>query len=127
MTSVASFENVARQIRTTIYPWPPIPVRPPQAQTSYTRAQMNPSKMRLQVLRRDHYRCRSCNRTGDEITLEVREICPRASTIDEMLTLCAQCRSLVEQRDITASDAHDFLEQLRYWVSSVMVMQSKTF
>jgi 5-methylcytosine-specific restriction endonuclease McrA len=99
MTFAAPFENVARKIRTTIYVWAPISLRSQRVRTSYTRARMNASKLRLEVLRRDRYRCRNCNRMGDEITLEVRQICPRASTIEEMLTLCVHCRSLAEHWD----------------------------
>jgi 5-methylcytosine-specific restriction endonuclease McrA len=64
-------------------------------------AQPTPSRMRLQVLRRDNYRCRRCNQTGDEITLEVRQIQPGSSSIKKTLTLCAQCRDVVERSKIT--------------------------
>lgn len=73
---------------------------------------MNPSRMRLQVLQRDRYRCRGCNRTGDEITLEVRQIRPGATGVDEMVTLCTPCRHLVEQWNIAASSGPEFLLQL---------------
>jgi 5-methylcytosine-specific restriction endonuclease McrA len=56
----------------------------------------NASKMRLQVLRRDHYKCRVCHWMGDEITLEVHPVCPSAASIDNMFTICARCRNLIE-------------------------------
>lgn len=44
---------------------------PPRHPTDSVNAAMSPSGMRLELLRRDHYRCRRCNKGGDEITLEV--------------------------------------------------------
>jgi hypothetical protein len=49
------------------------------------------SKLRLCVLRRDHYNCCSCGTAGDEITLEIH---PFAAGIDDpnaLITLCARC------------------------------------
>ena len=69
--------------------------------------QLTSSRARLQVLRRDHYRCRRCNQMGDEITLEVRHIRPGASSIEETITLCAHCRDIVEQSNVVChTDSH---------------------
>lgn len=113
MKLVAPLENVTRKIRTTIYVWAPISLRPQRVGTSQTHARMNPSRIRLEVLRRDCYRCRSCNQLGDEITLEVRQICPGASTIEEMLTLCVHCRNLAKRWNITANSGPEFLGYLQ--------------
>ena len=123
MTFEAAFVNAARKIQTTIWVWAPISLRPHRVRTRYTEARPNPSKLRLQVLRRDRYRCRNCNRMGDEITLEVSKIRPCAATIEEMLTLCVHCRDLAEQRDITAGNIHGFLELLRDRISSAVARQ----
>jgi len=97
MEFVASFESSGLKIRTTISARTLISLRPQRVQVRHIDGRTNASKMRLQVLRRDHSRCRNCNQPGDEITLEVRPIRPGATTIEEMLTLCARCRSLVER------------------------------
>jgi hypothetical protein len=52
--------------------------------------------LRMQVLRRDHYRCRACDKKGDEITLHVYPIRPLGSQVETMVTLCASCQSLME-------------------------------
>jgi len=115
----ATFENAARKIRTALYVRAPISLRPHRVRTRYKESRPNPSKLRLQVLRRDRYKCRSCDHAGDEITLEVCQIRPCGSTIDEMLTLCVHCRDLAGRWNITASDIRDFLEQFHYRVSSM--------
>lgn len=103
MEFISGVENATRKIRTTICAWTPISLHPPRLRSRHIDTQANPSRMRLQVLRRDRYRCRSCNRVGDEITLEVLPIWPRASTIEEMLTLCVHCKKLFEQWNIKPS------------------------
>jgi len=103
MEFISGVENATRKIRTTICAWTPISLHPPRLPIRHIDTLANPSRMRLQVLRRDRYRCRSCNRVGDEITLEVLPIWPRASTIEEMLTLCVHCKKLVEQWNIKPS------------------------
>jgi hypothetical protein len=96
MEFVTNFESAAWKIRTTIGAWASISLLPRRIGVKHYDGRATASRMRLQVLRRDHYRCRNCNRGGDEITLEVRPIRPAATTIEGMLTLCAHCRSLVE-------------------------------
>ncbi len=50
--------------------------------------------LRMQVVRRDHYRCRECGKPGDEITLEVCQ--KRLSDGErETLSLCATCHRAV--------------------------------
>lgn len=106
MEFVASFENTTRKIRTTVRVWgPPCMYK--------ERDRINTSKMRLLVMRRDGYRCRSCGRTGDEITLEVHCIRPAAAEMGEMLALCAHCGNLVNQWCITANSDFEFLDHLQ--------------
>ena len=125
MEFVTSFENNTRRIRTAIHFGGPNRLHPSRPGIRQNDTARNPSKMRLQVLRRDHYRCRSCDQTGDEITLEVRPIRPGASSIEELLTLCAHCRNLVEQWNITASRSPEFLQHLRCQLCSATETQSQ--
>jgi hypothetical protein len=117
MEFVTSVETATKKIRTTIHAWTPISLHP-QRRFRGIAALANTSRMRLQVLRRDRYKCRGCNLAGDEIILEVQQIRPRASTVDELLTLCVHCRNLAEQRKITTDSAREFLQQLCNWVCS---------
>ena len=125
MKFATSFENVTRRIWTTVHVSSPTTLRPNRVRTRYIEAPVNSSKMRLRVLRRDRYRCRSCSQTGDEITLEVRQIQPSASTIEEMLTLCVHCRNLVNQWNIIANSSLAFLEHLRHRLSAIPGTQSQ--
>ncbi len=52
--------------------------------------------LRMRVLRRDRYRCRACDKKGDEITLRVCPIRPLGSHVEASVTLCASCQSLLE-------------------------------
>jgi len=52
------------------------------------------SRLRLQVLRRDRYRCRWCTQAGDEITLEVCQTHADAPDVEGNITLCAYCSAL---------------------------------
>lgn len=53
------------------------------------------NKMRFYILERDHYRCRCCGRSQNEVELEIDHIVPIAkggkSTLDNLQTLCAEC------------------------------------
>lgn len=53
------------------------------------------NKMRFYILERDHYRCRCCGRSQNEVDLEIDHIVPIAkggkSTLDNLQTLCAEC------------------------------------
>jgi hypothetical protein len=48
------------------------------------------TRLRMQVLHRDHYRCRNCGSPGDEITLQVSLVCLNGRR-PEALALCAPC------------------------------------
>ncbi len=52
-------------------------------------------RIRALVLARDHFRCRWCGATGDEIKLEVDHILPRSEggtdSLENLATLCRQC------------------------------------
>lgn len=53
------------------------------------------NKMRFYILERDHYRCRCCGRSQNEVELEIDHIVPIAkggkSTSDNLQTLCTEC------------------------------------
>jgi hypothetical protein len=69
-------------------------------------------KIRLRILRRDRYRCRGCDKSGDEITLTLHQIQPETSTLEEVLTLCTRCQDLAAQRNLNANYVSEFLRQL---------------
>jgi hypothetical protein len=58
--------------------------------------------LRMRVLRRDRYRCRACDRKGDEITLCVYPIRSLRSHSETMVTLCAGCQRLLENLRLNA-------------------------
>jgi hypothetical protein len=67
-------------------------------------------RVRMKVLHRDGYRCRSCARPGDEITLQVCVVRLRIGRL-VALTLCASCQSQaadlvreVESQSITVAE-----------------------
>lgn len=68
----------------------------------------------MSVVRRDRYRCRGCDKTGDEITLRVFPIRGDLSLAKEMITLCTRCHGLVIDTGLTANEIPDFLRQLWY-------------
>lgn len=72
----------------------------------------NWSGQRLKVVRRDRYRCRGCDRKGDEVTLDVHLIHPEASSIDAMLSLCPNCLELASTLKLSGNHIPDFLRQL---------------
>jgi len=125
MELIASFHNTARRIRRAISVPSPSALTFQAIRVEQADACANPSKMRLQVLRRDHFRCRGCGRQGDEITLEVMRILPEASTMEEMLTLCAHCRSLVERWNRTESNVLEILRRLWRQIGSATGTQSE--
>jgi hypothetical protein len=69
-------------------------------------------RIQTKVLRRDRYRCRRCDKKGDEAALIVHPIHPEASHEDGMLMLCANCRTLAMNREISASSISIFLWKL---------------
>ncbi len=70
------------------------------------------SEQRMKIVRRDRYRCRGCDRRGDEITLEIHRICPGACGIAGMLALCPRCRQLAKAFQLSGDHIPDFLHQL---------------
>lgn len=72
----------------------------------------NWSGQRLKVVRRDRYRCRGCDRKGDEVTLDIHLIRPQASDINAMLALCPNCRGLANRLKLSCDHIPDFLRQL---------------
>jgi hypothetical protein len=73
---------------------------------------MSWTRLRMKVVRRDRYRCRGCDRRGDEVTLEVHRIYPNASDIDGMLALCTNCRELANTFHLSSDHIPDFLRRL---------------
>jgi hypothetical protein len=69
-------------------------------------------RMRLQMLRRDRFRCRACDRQNGEVLLTIHSIRPGLSQTDELLTLCTSCRSLAKHLELNGVDALDFLREL---------------
>jgi hypothetical protein len=70
------------------------------------------TRLRMKVVRQDRYRCRGCDRKGDEVTLEVHRIHPDASDIDGMLALCTNCRELADTFHLSSDGIPDFLRRL---------------
>ncbi len=70
------------------------------------------SGRRMKVVRRDRYRCRGCDRRGDEVTLEIHQICPGASDTAGMLALCPNCLELANAFQLSGAHIPDFLRQL---------------
>ncbi len=75
-------------------------------------SRLNWSGQRMKVVRRDRYRCRGCDRRGDEVTLEIHQICPGASDMAGMLALCPNCRELANAFQLSGDHIPDFLRQL---------------
>jgi len=112
MEFVTCLQNATRKIRTSIDVSPSISVCSRSVRETETVFSANPSKIRLNVLRRDRYRCKRCGQTGDEVTLDVLRTGPEASSIEAMITLCAHCRDLVEQWQMTEHYAIKSLQRL---------------
>lgn len=55
--------------------------------------------LRMHILRRDHYRCLSCRREGDEVTLLVCQN-PIALNNRKLITLCPRCYRIAEHAEI---------------------------
>ena len=66
----------------------------------------------MKIVRRDRYRCRGCDRRGDEVTLEIHQIRPGASDMSGMLALCPRCRQLARAFQLSGDHIPDFLLQL---------------
>lgn len=72
----------------------------------------SPSKLRIRVLRRDRYRCRACDRKGDEITLCVYSMHPYGSDVDECLALCSGCVTIAKSVAVEAESIPELLRIL---------------
>jgi len=64
------------------------------------------------ILRRDHFRCRGCDRSGDGIEILVYPIYPGALHPHHMLTLCVNCVYVVELQGFLAASVPEFLRYL---------------
>ena len=53
--------------------------------------------LRLEVLRRDGHRCRSCGKKSDRESLEATPVRPGDYRVHAVVTLCPACRSLIDQ------------------------------
>jgi 5-methylcytosine-specific restriction endonuclease McrA len=56
------------------------------------------SWVRMEVLRRDSYRCSACGRPGDEITLQVCRATANSGRAPVLVALCAICRKADDHR-----------------------------
>jgi hypothetical protein len=54
-------------------------------------------ELRLEVLRRDGYRCRSCGKKGDRSSLEATPVRPGDFRLRAVMTLCPACSSMIDQ------------------------------
>ena len=70
------------------------------------------SRMRLRILRRDRYRCRGCDKKGDEVTLEVKQIDRYSSRPEGFLTLCTPCGDLIQKLEAKTDQIPDVLQQI---------------
>jgi hypothetical protein len=70
------------------------------------------TRMRSRVLRRDRYRCRGCDGQVDEISLGMYQIHRGASDIEQMLTLCRNCRALANNLGLEGQNIPHFLRYL---------------
>ena len=70
------------------------------------------SRLRMRVLCRDHFRCRGCDRKGDEITICIHLIESGGCDLDAMLTLCTQCEHLANEMKLQGASIPDFLRLL---------------
>ena len=64
------------------------------------------------VLYRDRFRCRGCDKKGDDIAVTVHYIRPDVSQIEGKLTLCTSCQALARRRELSWVDIPDFLRCL---------------
>jgi 5-methylcytosine-specific restriction endonuclease McrA len=69
-------------------------------------------RLRSRVLRRDHRRCRGCDRKEGNVILKIHQIRPGASQVEDFLTLCVSCRVLARNLELQGLDIPDFLRLL---------------
>src|ERR1017187_5794823 len=126
MEFVVRLQSAIRKIQTTVYLSPPVLLLPPPERFLRTVNSANPSMTRLQVLRRDRYRCRCCGQRGDEITLEVCGIHPNARAVEEMRTLCHRCRNSADEAAIQVAAVPDLSQHLLRPFRTKPVLLSRT-
>lgn len=114
MEFVLSCLNAARSIRSVINHSSPLSAFAQDVALSkkQKRARRHQSRTRLRVLRRDYYRCRGCDKTGDEVTLEIHKIQSDSFDTENLITLCTACLGLVERLRLSADQIPDLLRQL---------------
>ena len=116
MEFVFSVFTAARGIRSVINLSLPIPLflqDPHKAELKRQKyMRYKQSRLRLRVLRRDHYRCRGCDQKGDEITLKAQQIHRDSSRSEGFLTLCTPCQHLVQRLDPRSDQIPDVLQQI---------------
>lgn len=72
----------------------------------------NGQQQKLKIIRRDRYRCRGCDKRGDERSLRVHPIRPELQNGAGMLALCPNCRELASANGLDGIDIPDFLRHL---------------
>jgi hypothetical protein len=72
----------------------------------------NGQQQKLKIIRRDRYRCRGCDKRGDERSLRVHPIQPELLDAAGMLALCPNCQGLANANGLTGIDIPDFLRHL---------------
>jgi 5-methylcytosine-specific restriction endonuclease McrA len=114
MEFVLNCLNAARSIRSVINHSSPLSAFAQDVALSkkQQRDRRHQSQTRLRVLRRDHYRCRGCDKTGDEVTLEIHQIQSDSFDPEGLITLCTTCQALVERWRLSADQIPDLLRQL---------------
>lgn len=70
------------------------------------------SRLRVKILRRDRFRCRGCDKKGDEITLSFYCLDANAPQQERALTLCVKCHEIATKAQLTGRSLPDFLRNL---------------
>src|SRR5260221_11216630 len=115
MEFALGIRKASRSVRSAFFVSPPISLFGQQLDrrslTAIWDSHSIQPKIRLRILRRDHYRCRGCDKSGDEITITLHQIHPEASRLEEVLTLCTRCQDLATQRNLNSNHVSEFLRQ----------------
>jgi hypothetical protein len=73
-------------------------------------------RRQMRVLRRDHYRCRSCDKKENDVAICIATIRSWAAHEEAMLVLCTSCHNLTKTLMLDGKDIPDFLRQLWYYL-----------